>query len=309
MERFVAMKKRLEKAVKVEDEAEALSIMQSLAHEKINVSILEATRVGLAVGRIRKHKNSELAQEANRLVKHWKKLVAAEKADKAKAGSPTPPQTALRTPPAQTRENSSEEPLKGSSKTEQKTSPPSKHSTVAQNKKESANETGPTAVRDKIVTMLTEALNEQTSLAIISFKLTPAEAAHRIETAMLEKYKSPTDKEYKQKFRCLFSNLKNPKNEQLRLRVLTGELDPKTLIIMAPKELASEEHKERMKALEEACLKEAVRGEAQQATTEMFRCSKCKQRKCTYYQMQTRGADEPMTTFITCVNCTNRWKI
>lgn len=31
-------------------------------------------------------------------------------------------------------------------------------------------------------------------------------------------------------------------------------------------------------------------------------------RKTTYYQMQTRSADEPMTTFVTCVNCGNRWK-
>ena len=30
--------------------------------------------------------------------------------------------------------------------------------------------------------------------------------------------------------------------------------------------------------------------------------------KCTYYQLQTRSADEPMTTFVTCINCGNRWK-
>lgn len=32
-----------------------------------------------------------------------------------------------------------------------------------------------------------------------------------------------------------------------------------------------------------------------QAETDAFKCSKCNQRKCTYYQMQTRSADEPMT--------------
>ena len=40
----------------------------------------------------------------------------------------------------------------------------------------------------------------------------------------------------------------------------------------------------------------------------MFKCGKCKSRKTTYYQMQTRSADEPMTTFVTCTNCNNRWK-
>ena len=35
---------------------------------------------------------------------------------------------------------------------------------------------------------------------------------------------------------------------------------------------------------------------------------KCKGNKCRYYQMQTRSADEPMTTFVTCLSCANRWK-
>jgi len=36
-------------------------------------------------------------------------------------------------------------------------------------------------------------------------------------------------------------------------------------------------------------------------------CKKCKTYKTTYYQMQTRSADEPMTTFVQCA-CGNRWK-
>jgi len=44
------------------------------------------------------------------------------------------------------------------------------------------------------------------------------------------------------------------------------------------------------------------------AATDEFKCYKCQKRQCTYYQLQTRSADEPMTTFITCLNCGNRWK-
>ena len=44
------------------------------------------------------------------------------------------------------------------------------------------------------------------------------------------------------------------------------------------------------------------------ASTDTFTCNKCKKNKCTYYQMQTRSADEPMTTFVTCLNCGTRWK-
>jgi len=58
----------------------------------------------------------------------------------------------------------------------------------------------------------------------------------------------------------------------------------------------------------------------------LFKCGKCKGIKTTYYQMQTRSADEPMvssllvlfalrtnapalqTTYVTCKTCGNRWK-
>ena len=42
--------------------------------------------------------------------------------------------------------------------------------------------------------------------------------------------------------------------------------------------------------------------------TDRFRCSQCKKKMCTYYELQTRSADEPMTIFISCVNCGKNWK-
>ena len=45
-----------------------------------------------------------------------------------------------------------------------------------------------------------------------------------------------------------------------------------------------------------------------EASTDNFTCGKCKSTACTYYQLQTRSADEPMTTFVTCTNCGQRWK-
>ena len=41
----------------------------------------------------------------------------------------------------------------------------------------------------------------------------------------------------------------------------------------------------------------------------IFQCRKCKSKKTTYYSLQTRSADEPMTNFITCLGCGNRWKM
>ena len=45
-----------------------------------------------------------------------------------------------------------------------------------------------------------------------------------------------------------------------------------------------------------------------EASTDKFTCRKCRSKKCTYYQLQTRSADEPMTTFVTCLECDRRWK-
>ena len=40
-----------------------------------------------------------------------------------------------------------------------------------------------------------------------------------------------------------------------------------------------------------------------------FECRKCRSKKCQYTQLQTRSADEPMTTFVCCYNCGNKWKM
>lgn len=40
----------------------------------------------------------------------------------------------------------------------------------------------------------------------------------------------------------------------------------------------------------------------------LFKCGRCKSMKTTYYQMQTRSADEPMTVFVSCHNCGKNWK-
>ena len=42
--------------------------------------------------------------------------------------------------------------------------------------------------------------------------------------------------------------------------------------------------------------------------TDMFKCGQCHKRETTYYELQTRSADEPMTKFINCLNCGNRWR-
>ena len=44
------------------------------------------------------------------------------------------------------------------------------------------------------------------------------------------------------------------------------------------------------------------------AATDTSTCRKCHSNKCTYYQQQVRSAHEPMTTFVSCIDCGCRWK-
>ncbi len=72
--------------------------------------------------------------------------------------------------------------------------------------------------------------------------------------------------------------------------------------------MASEERKAEDKAIREQNLFKSLAAGDQQAETDGFQCGRCKQRKTVYRQAQTRSADEPMTTFVTCTNCGHKWK-
>ena len=38
-----------------------------------------------------------------------------------------------------------------------------------------------------------------------------------------------------------------------------------------------------------------------------FQCEKCESMNTSFYQQQTRGADEPMTNFCECLACGHKW--
>ncbi|KAJ8499952.1 hypothetical protein OPV22_010504 [Ensete ventricosum] len=135
----------------------------------------------------------------------------------------------------------------------------------------------------------------------------PIRVAVMVESAMFEKL-GRSNGSQKLKYRSIMFNLKDGNNTDLRRRVLMGEVKPEKLIAMTPEEMASDKRKLANEQIKEKALFECERGGPPKATTDQFKCGRCGQRKTTYYQMQTRSADEPMTTFVTCVNCNNHWK-
>jgi len=114
-------------------------------------------------------------------------------------------------------------------------------------------------------------------------------------------------KEYPQKFRSLFTNLKDPLNKDLREALFSGAIFPSELVHLSHEDLANPTLKgTRKKIVDDAT--QAAQG-VKPSVSSLFTCGRCKKNETSYYQMQTRSADEPMTTFITCVNCGHHWKM
>lgn len=121
-------------------------------------------------------------------------------------------------------------------------------------------------------------------------------------------------KAYLDKARSLVFNLKDVKNPKLKVRVLDGFITPLDIVTMDPKNLASEVKKQEREEVQKANLdsrrtdwdqEQAQKGGANQG---FFTCKKCGGKRTNFYQLQTRGADEPMTNFVNCYDCGNRWK-
>ena len=108
---------------------------------------------------------------------------------------------------------------------------------------------------------------------------------------------------YIQKLKTILFNLKN---ETLKKKLQNKEFKAHELAFMTHQDIAPDKWKELLelqKIKDENKFTDKI-----EASTDDFTCYKCKSKKCTFYQLQTRSADEPMTTFVTCLNCGNRWR-
>lgn len=161
-------------------------------------------------------------------------------------------------------------------------------------------------IRDKIRSLLCDAMYKKDEGTVESREEAQI-IANAIEAAMFHKFDG-NGQPYKQKYRNISFNLKDPKNGKLRTAVLLRELGPDELLEMSSDELANDELRQKREEIKEKMTRDAMPYNKREASTDMFKCGKCKERKCTYYQMQTRSADEPLTTFVQCVNCNNRWR-
>ncbi len=122
---------------------------------------------------------------------------------------------------------------------------------------------------------------------------------------IVKKWKNPQFCEiYIGRMKTLLTNLH--KNETFLEQVKTKQITSEMLGLMTHQEMCPEKWQERIERkikIDQSHFQSNI-----EASTDMFTCKKCKSNRCTFYEMQTRSADEPATIFITCLDCGKSWR-
>lgn len=98
------------------------------------------------------------------------------------------------------------------------------------------------------------------------------------------------------------------KNEALCSNIRSQTLGLKNFMRMTPWEMNPELWTPIFERVAYKALRKQLTIDIDKIPEGAFTCSKCKSKKTTFYEMQTRSADEPMTVFVQCMNCNKRWK-
>ncbi|KAM9296082.1 transcription elongation factor A protein 2 [Gastrophryne carolinensis] len=276
--------RKLDKMVTKNSTDGALDLLKQLKNMNMSLDLLQSTRVGMSVNALRKQSDDEeLISISKSLIKSWKKLLDGSNQQGKEKGQSS---------------SSCKEP--GSAK---KSEAPKTPTTPKMTRFPPLPVTT-NSVRTKCREMLLAALQTDGDFNAIG-------ADCELLAAQIEEVYSEiqnTDMKYKNRIRSRIANLKDSKNPDLRKNVLCGAIAPELIAGMSCEEMASNELKEIRKAMTKAAIQEHQMAKTGGTQTDLFTCGKCKKKNCTYTQVQTRSADEPMTTFVVCNECGNRWK-
>jgi transcription elongation factor S-II len=156
-------------------------------------------------------------------------------------------------------------------------------------------------IRKKIHPILDLDVSDATNLEIGIFNYAIKEATRK---KIVKKWENPHFVSiYIDRLRSIYMNLKN---EHLKNLIRNGEVEPKQLAFMTHQEFNPDHWRD---LIEKKMKRDASKyNDNIQASTNMYTCRKCKSTRCTYYEMQTRSADEPATIFVTCLDCGKHWR-
>jgi len=122
---------------------------------------------------------------------------------------------------------------------------------------------------------------------------------------IIKKWSNPLFQQiYTSRLRTISYNLK--KNNDLLFQVKKGQITPEVFSSITHQEMNPSHWKEK---IEQKIKRDRSKLTTNiEASTDMFCCKKCKSKRCTYYELQTRSADESATIFITCLDCGKNWR-
>lgn len=130
-------------------------------------------------------------------------------------------------------------------------------------------------------------------------RLRAAQLASELEREIYDNKIAP------QQIRSKYLNLKDTSND-LCTGIYEGRIGVHEFLLMSMDEMKSKARRSSDNDLIERSIEGSLIAQME-VETDIFFCFKCKQRKCRYRQIQTRSADEPMTTYVFC-KCGNTWK-
>ena len=147
----------------------------------------------------------------------------------------------------------------------------------------------------------------------ISFKLEVSIFNYTVKRMKYEGKKCEWSSDFKiiymSKVRSIIFNLKLEKNEQFKEKVKNKQIKVQDVPYMKPWEIYPEKYEDIFgKQLEKEMCRLREQHDTEQNESGMYRCGKCKSNSTVFFSLQTRSADEPMTNYITCNKCGNRWK-
>jgi len=165
--------------------------------------------------------------------------------------------------------------------------------------------------RNHIIKKFTEITNNEEESKVMEENTFTFVSEHCKKNIIPQNIKNTMFKKlYVAKSRQLYHNLKEDSyinNTQLQKLIKKKKINLEKIAFCSYKQLFPSKWKKFNKDLE-ILNKDIADFDKEVEATDQFQCSKCKERKCVYSQFQIRSADEPMTSFITCLVCDNSWR-
>jgi hypothetical protein len=117
---------------------------------------------------------------------------------------------------------------------------------------------------------------------------------------------------FRSKYRQLVFNLRDPKNPQLRKRLLTGELAPDALLQLSGRDMASVELQQQRSEWKKKRQRECVRERPIKGfVTDLYRCDRCDGTRAAVHRALRAGQRhvDRARTYATCTECNHRWEL